>query len=299
MKEKNYVVGIGEILWDCFADFRRIGGAPANFAFHASQFGHNAMLISAIGNDEDGEKLIKELEKHNLNYHIDKVNLPTGTVEIDDSDKNDPHYTINTDVAWSVIPYDEKLEQIAKNCSAVCFGTLAQLGAVSHNTITRFLNATPKDCYKIYDINLRSNMGKDYFTEEIIESSLLLCNVLKINKEELKTLTDLFNLDKNGLMDIETNSHAIISKFKNIDILIVTMGTEGSRIYTKDYCSIKDTPKVMLVDAVGAGDSFTGAFIGSVLNGKTIKESHQIAVNVAAYVCTQPEGMPVIPKEYK
>lgn len=292
----NYVIGLGELLWDCFPSFRRMGGAPANFAFHAGQFGHNTKVISAIGNDKDGDALIKELEKHHLNHQINRVNLPTGIVNIDDSNKNDPHYSINTDVAWSIIPYTKELKEIAENCWAVCFGTLAQYGETSRETIREFLNATQKDCYKIYDINLRSNSGKNYFTDDIIISSLSLCNILKINIDEFGYLSKLFGIDKDN--DVETRSKALISLYPNIKILIVTMGTDGSWIFTKDDSSFEKTPKVDVVDVVGAGDSFTGAFIGSILNGKDFKEAHKIAVNVSAYVCTQPDGMPEIP-EYK
>lgn len=297
IKNNNYVIGIGELLWDCFPTFRRIGGAPANFAFHAAQFGHNAMLISALGNDENGEQLTKELKKHNLNHYIAKVNLPTGVVNIDTSVPNDPKYTIETYVAWSAIPYTEELAQIAENCRAVCFGTIAQYGETSRETIRKFLNATPNDCYKIYDINLRSNSGKNYFTNDIIISSLLLCNVLKINIDELDYLCKLFDIDQDN--DVKTRSKALIKLYPNIKILIVTMGTDGSWVFTKDDSSFEKTPNVKVVDVVGAGDSFTGAFIGCILNGKDFKEAHKIAVNVSAFVCTQPDGMPVIPEDLK
>ena len=293
----NYVIGIGELLWDCFPSFRRMGGAPANFAFHAAQFGRNAMLISALGSDEDGEQLTKELKKHKLNHHIAKVNLPTGIVNIDTSVKNDPKYTINTAVAWSAIPYTEELAKISKNCCAVCFGTLAQYGETSRETIRKFLNATPQGCYKVYDINLRSNSGINYFNNEIIKSSILLCNVLKVNIEELEYLCRLFDIDHNK--DVKTSSKALLDKYRNIDILIVTMGTDGSWVFKGDESSFLPTPKVKVTDVVGAGDSFTGAFIGSILNGKTIKDAHRIAVNVSAYVCTQPDGMPEIPEALK
>ena len=298
IKNNNYVIGIGELLWDCFPSYRRMGGAPANFTYHVAQFGHKSLVISAIGDDKDGVDLINELQKHKLDYRLEKVSLPTGTVNIDTSVKNDPHYTINTDVAWSVIPFTKELEEIAHNSCAVCFGTLAQYGKISENTIRKFLRATPNDCYKIYDINLRSNSGKDYFTNDSIKSSLELCNILKINIDELDYLTkqlDLGSVDNN----VDTRSHCLMRKYPNIKILIITMGTDGSWIFNERESSFQQTPKVKVVDVVGAGDSFTGSFIGSILNGKTIKDAHRIAVNVSAYVCTQPDGMPEIPERLK
>ena len=297
MNNTNYVIGIGELLWDCFPTFRRMGGAPANFAFHAAQFGHNTMLISALGNDEDGEQLTKELKKHNLKHYIAKVNLPTGVVNIDTSAQNDPKYTIKTDVAWSAIPYTEELARIAENCCTVCFGTLAQYGDISRETIKKFLVATPHNCYKIYDINLRSNSGINYFNNDIIKSSITQCNVLKVNIDELNYLCNLYNIEKDN--EIKVLGKAFLEMFNNIKILIITMGTDGSWILTDKISSYQDTPKVKVKDVVGAGDSFTGAFIGSILNGKTIEAAHQIAVNVSAYVCTQPDGMPEIPEIIK
>ena len=295
----NYVIGIGELLWDCFPLFRRMGGAPANFAFHAAQFGHNAMLISALGCDEDGEQLTKELQKHKLNHRIAKVNLPTGVVNIDTSSENDPKYTINTEVAWSAIPYTEELAKIAENCCAVCFGTLAQYSNISRETIKKFLAATPHDCYKIYDINLRSNSGINYFNNDIIKTSIAQCNVLKVNIDELNYLCNLFNIDNKKDAEVELLGKAFLKLFNEIKILIITMGTDGSWVLNGNETSFLPTPKVEVMDVVGAGDSFTGAFIGSILNGKTIKEAHRVAVQVSAYVCTQPDGMPEIPERLK
>lgn len=290
---EGYVVGIGELLWDCFSTGRRMGGAPANFAYHASQFGYNTLVVSAVGEDRDGDGLVNELKDRKLASCIQRVGLPTGTVTVDTSAPNDPKYVINTDVAWSDISYTNKLAIIAKNCMAVCFGTLAQYGSQTQNTIGRFLEAVPKDCYKIYDVNLRRNQDKALYSDDVIIASIARCNVLKINSDELDYLTTLFSFDRKG--SALQRSRKLLEKYPNIKILIVTMGTDGSLVFKgRDYSYI-ETPKVKVVDTVGAGDSFTGAFIGSILDGKTFKEAHRIAVNVSAYVCTQLGAMPVVP----
>lgn len=296
-KDREYVIGIGELLWDCLHDKRRIGGAPANFAYHVAQFGHQTVVVSAIGNDKDGDDLIIELQNHNLDYNIKKVDLPTGVVKIDNSDKNDPHYDIRTDVAWSAIPYDTTLQAIAKKCSAVCFGTLAQYGDISRKTIMKVLDSVPLNCLKIYDMNLRNNAGTPLYNNEIIISSISKCNILKVNLDEFEYLTKI--LSHNASENIEKRSKEFLDKYPNIKYLIVTMGTDGSWVFRGDESSFKKTPKVKVKDVVGAGDSFTGAFIGSILNGKTIDDAHRIAVKVSAYVCTQPNGMPEIPEKLK
>ncbi len=300
MKNSNnnrYIVGLGELLWDCFPTYRRIGGAPANFAYHAAQFGHDALVVSAIGDDEDGRGLVKTLDDHHLPHHLEVVPLPTGTVLIDDSKNNDPKYNINTDVAWSAIPFNKELEEIARNSRVVCYGTLAQYGSVSRDTICRFLDCVPDDCYKIYDINLRDNSGTPLYDLATIQSSILRCNILKVNIDELDYLIKELRIDVAGIDDMEIRSRRLMSRYPNIKYLIVTMGVNGSWIFDPVESSHQDTPKVKLVDTVGAGDSFTGAFIGCLLNGKTMQEAHKIAVDTSAYVCTQPEGMPKMPPQ--
>lgn len=128
MEKDNYVVGLGEILWDKFGDAKRLGGAPANFAYHASRFGHEGLVVSAIGKDADGDDIIAELDRKRLPYHLERVYSPTGTVNVDLTDANNLVYTINTDVAWSRIPFTDELADIAAATKAVCFGSLAQWG---------------------------------------------------------------------------------------------------------------------------------------------------------------------------
>lgn len=255
------------------------------------------MVVSAVGDDQEGGALIKELKSHNLDSCVEKVDLPTGTVDVNITDANDPQYIINTEVAWSAIPFSNKLAAIAKNCCAVCFGTLAQYGCRTRETIGMLLDSVPAECYKIYDVNLRKSAGKALFSDETILSSISRCNVLKLNADELDYVTELFSLNKEE--SIELRSRRLMALYPNVKLLIVTMGTDGSLVFSGSETSFMATPKVVVKDAVGAGDSFTGAFIGSVLNGKTIREAHQIAVKVSAYVCTQPGAMPVVPEEIK
>ena len=300
-REKGFVIGIGELLWDCFVkgkqQIERIGGAPANFSYHVSQFGFKSIVVSAIKDDRKGRDLENELKKRNLGLCIEKVNLPTGIANVDATEENNPKYNIKTNAAWSAIPYSGELASLAKNCRAVCYGTLAQLSYTTRDTIWKLLDAVPKDCLKIYDVNLRCNRGKPLYTNETIIVSVSRCNVLKVNIDELQYLMGMFSLDNK--QSIELQSKEIMSKFPNIMYLIVTMGTDGSWVFSHEESSFKETPSVKVNDVVGAGDSFTGAFVGSILKGKTMEEAHRVAVNVSAYVCTQPDGMPEIPEYLK
>jgi len=287
----QYVIGIGEALWDMLPGGKKLGGAPANFAYHARQFGLEGMAVSAIGHDALGEEIVEALEAHSLPYHLDRVDEPTGTVQVTLDAQGVPQYEIKTDVAWDNIPYTKELAAIAAECRAVCFGSLAQRSAVSRETIGWFLDAVPQDCLKVFDINLR----QDFYNADVLEESFRRCDILKINDEELDTVSRLFEYPS---LPLEEKCRLIIRKY-GLQMLILTCGTDGSYVFYDGGMSFLETPKVQVADTVGAGDSFTGAFIGSILNGKTVPEAHQTAVRVSAYVCTREGAMPEIPDSLK
>ena len=287
----KYVIGIGEALWDMLPEGKKLGGAPANFAYHASQFGLEGMAVSAIGHDQLGEEIVEALEEHNLPYHLDRVDFPTGTVQVTLDAQGVPQYEIKTGVAWDNIPYTKELADLAKQCQAVCFGSLAQRNAVSRESIGLFLDAVPKDCLKVFDINLR----QDFYSLEVLEDSFHRCNILKINDEELVVLSRLMALP--GLA-LEEKCRYLIRTY-DLQMLILTCGVNGSYVFYDGGMSFLDTPKVTVADTVGAGDSFTGAFVGSILKGKSIPEAHDTAVKVSAFVCTRSGAMPVVPDNLK
>ena len=293
METKRFVVGLGEVLWDVLPEGKKLGGAPANFAYHAGQFlgSDNTIAISALGEDALAEETIEALREHNLNDLLPRVPYPTGTVQVTLAEGGIPTYDIKENVAWDNIPFDDDIAAIARNCRAVCFGSLAQRNIVSRTTIQKFLDATPDDCLKIFDINLR----QQFYTKEIIQESIRRCNILKINDEELVLIGRMFGYP--GL-DIENKCWLILGKY-NLDMLVLTCGTNGSYVFTPGAVSFQETPKVTVADTVGAGDSFTGSFVGSILNGKSVPEAHRIAVRVSAFVCTQNGAMPVVPDELK
>ena len=286
---KQLIVGLGEALWDCLPEGRKLGGAPANFAYHTGQFGYDSLAISAVGNDVLSKDTLDEFGKKGVKYLMPEVDYQTGTVQVELDSEGIPTYDIKEGVAWDNIPFTPEVEEAAKNCRAVCFGSLAQRSSVSRQTIQKFLEATPKDCLKIFDINLRQNP----YTKEIITNSLQHANILKINDEELVLIGRLFGYP--GL-DIENKCWLLLGKY-HLDMLVLTCGVNGSYVFAPNLKSFQETPAVEVADTVGAGDSFTGAFTSAILAGMPIPDAHKLAVEVSAYVCTQNGAMPKLPKE--
>lgn len=286
----NTVVGLGEILWDVFPERKVLGGAPANFAYHVSQFGYNGYAVSAIGDDLLGKEILSSLQEKELNYLIETTDYPTGTVQVTLSKSGVPQYEICENVAWDNIPFTAKSENLAKNTGTVSFGSLAQRNSVSRETIKCFLDAMPENSLKIFDINLR----QEFYTKELIDESLKLCNVLKINDDEVAVISKLYGYKKDSEQDI---CKKILSDY-NLEIVILTKGIDGSFVFTDKETSYQPTPKVHVADTVGAGDSFTAAFVASYMHGDRITDAHQLAMEVSAYVCTQHGAMPKLPDAY-
>lgn len=275
---KPSVIGIGELLWDMFSTGKKIGGAPVNLAFHASKSGANGFAISAVGDDAYGEEIVEQLALRGIEGVIERINYPTGKVLVELSD-GIPDYTITENVAWDFIPLTNKMREMVISADAVCFGTLAQRNETSRSTIQSLVNLTSPDCYRIFDINIRQS----FYSKELIDKSLRLCNVLKINDNELKLLKSLYNLE--FMYDIDA-CYLFLEMF-SLKYIILTAGADFSVVISSDKHSYIKTPKVKVVDTVGAGDSFTGTFITSILKGFDLEESHQKSVNRSAYVCSQ------------
>ena len=295
----KYVIGIGEALFDCLPEGRKLGGAPANFAYHVSQFGLNGCAVSAIGDDELGREIIDKFNAVQLKHILPVVEQPTGTVKVTLDDKGVPQYEICLGVAWDNIPLTNEMLDIAHQAQAACFGSLAQRSQTSRKTIQAFLDAMPEDALKVFDINLRQS----WYTAEVIVESLQRANVLKINDEELDVIATMLLGEPTvpGKLIAEDPEKTrricreLIARYE-LDMLILTCGAIGSYVFTDSKESYVATPKVQVADTVGAGDSFTATFVAQLLLGKTIREAHEKAVAVSAYVCTQHGAMPLLPR---
>ena len=290
------IVGLGEILWDIFSESDCFGGAPANFACSAagitggagSAIAVDVMMVSAIGRDELGLRAIEELQRRNVSVrYVQRSNYPTGkvTVHIDDAGQAD--YTFLSDTAWDNLEWSEDLRQLAQTTDAVCFGTLGQRSSVSRETIKKFVAATPGECLRILDINLRS----PHWTDIVLRESLPMANVVKMNSDELPVVAALLSLTGD-----ESEQLQQLRKMFALQLVVVTRGAEGSILLDIDG-QISQTPgqSVQVADTVGAGDAFTAALTVGFLMKKTMPLVHLWAERVAAFVCTQRGGTPTFP----
>ncbi|MBI3414205.1 MAG: carbohydrate kinase [Verrucomicrobia bacterium] len=282
------VVGIGEVLWDLLPGGRQLGGAPANFAYHAGALGAEARVISRVGDDELGRELMKQLKK--LRLRADCVErdplLPTGTVSVEVDAAGQPHFTIHEGAAWDNLQGEPAGRIAVSQADAICFGTLAQRSEPSRSTIRRLVATTSPRALRIFDVNLRQH----FCPPPIIEDSLALADVLKVNESELPRLAEMFGLTDGERAQITQ----LIERFE-LRCVAYTRGGRGSLLFADGRWSDHPGVRVNVVDTVGAGDSFTAAMTLGFLAGWTLDEINQRANEVAAYVASCAGGTPALP----
>ena len=281
--KKKVIVGIGEILWDMLPTGKALGGAPANFAYHAQRLGEEGWAVSAIGDDPLGAEIMDIVTDKKLRNIIAVTDKPTGTVQVSLDEKGVPSYNIMEDVAWDNIPFTPEMEALAARADAVCYGSLVQRMA-SRDSVLRFLRATRPEALRVFDINLRQH----YYSPEVIDESLKLANILKINDEEIRIVADMFGLGA----DDTAACRALVERYA-LKLVILTKGADGSEVITADEAIPQAVGKVKVVDTVGAGDSFTAAFVVAYLRGDSLSDAQRLANETAAYVCSCKGAMPL------
>ena len=289
------VVGVGEVLWDMLLSGPQLGGAPANFAYHAHALGAQAHVITRVGNDESGLDIIRRLRGMGLptaTVQLDGA-APTGTAKVELSGNGLAHFTIEENVAWDYIAATREALAVGSAADAICYGSLAQRNESSRDTIQHLVAAVPAEALCVFDINLRQR----FYSRGVIEESLQLANVLKLNDDELPTVAGMFSLG--GSME---NQIERLAQMFGLRVVALTRGANGSLLYQKDEDEARwsDCPSrpVDVVDTVGAGDSFTAALVLGMLRRMDLDEINDIANEVARYVCSQPGATPSLPVEF-
>jgi len=290
------VIGVGEVLWDLLLTGPQLGGAPANFAYHSHALGAQSQVITRVGNDDYGREIIRRFHAMGLpetTVQVDKTS-PTGTAKVALSGDGLAHFTIQANVAWDCIAVTDEAVAIARRADAICFGSLAQRCEPSRRTIQRLVAETPADALRVFDINLR----QQFYSHGVVEQSLQLANVLKLNDDELPVLASMFSLRGPSERQIEDQIERLAQTF-SLRLVALTRGANGSLLYLSDKRRWSDfaSRPVKVVDTVGAGDSFTAALVLGLLRKMDLDEINALANEVARYVCSQPGATPSLPAE--
>jgi fructokinase len=290
--EQMKVIGIGELLWDMLPGGKQVGGAPANFAYHASALGADAQVISRVGKDELGRELLSRL--NNLAVPVDCIQvdpaLPTGTVTVKLAADGQPQYIIHENVAWDAITAEPTARAATSAADAICIGTLAQRDARSGAAIQALVASTPPNALRILDVNFRQR----YFSEHLMEESLALANAVKVNDAELPVIARMFGLGD----EMREQMEKLAERFK-LRLVACTRGSKGSLLYANGNWSEHPGVPVKIVDTIGAGDSFTAAMTLGFLSGWNLNAINQRASEVAAVVCAAHGATPPLPKHLR
>ena len=283
------IAGIGEVLWDLLPAGPQLGGAPANFAYHAHALGARARVVTRIGNDNHGREIMRRFQEIGIadgTVQVDDA-APTGTVTVALSDQGIPNYVIHEDVAWDHLAVTPQALQAIREADAICFGSLAQRGGTSRAAIQRLVSAAPAAALRVFDINLRQN----YFSREVIEQSLRLANVLKLNDGELPILSGMFQLSGSTQHQIER-----LAQQFGLQLVALTRGAAGSLLFKAGQWSDNPSVPIKIVDTVGAGDSFTAALVMGLLLNMELDRINALADEVARCVCTCVGATPPLPQ---
>jgi fructokinase len=290
------VLGLGEVLWDLQPHGRQLGGAPGNFAYHCHAQGFAAAPVSAVGDDDLGRDLLAELRQRDVDTQLVAVldDKPTSTVDVELNAAGKPTYTIHEGVAWDYLPASDDVLAAARQAQAVCFGSLAQRNDASRQSIQQILDATPADCLRVFDVNLRQH----YYDAGVLDESLGRTTIFKLSDDEVDEVAKLLGLPA----DHAAFGDALFTSFPKLDLLVLTRGGEGSTLRRRDG-ETSDHPQTKppgeVVSTVGAGDSFTAGVVSGLLAGKSLAEAHDLAARLSAFVVTQPGAMPDVPAELR
>jgi fructokinase len=286
---KPNIIGIGEVLWDLLPTGARMGGAPANFACHASALGAESSVISRVGKDPLGQRLLEKIEALGVSTRgisVDPIH-PTGTVDVKLGPDGQPEFLIASEVAWDHMEPSPDLLRMAADADAVCFGSLGQRSPASRRAIRQLVAATSPKALRVFDVNLR----QDHFSATILDHSLELANVCKLSDSELPVLAKALGLGG----DTPGQLRELQARYL-LRMVVFTRGGSGSILTDgNQWCENPGVP-TEVNDTIGAGDSFTCAVVMGMLQGWPIERISDTANQLAAFVCSQDGAVPELPQ---
>lgn len=286
---KPKIIGIGELLWDMLPVGPRMGGAPANFACHVKALGADAAVISRVGADDSGARLLVKLQALGVSVEgitEDPVN-PTGSVMVDLGSDGQPRFEISREVAWDHLQANPDQIRMIRTADAICFGSLGQRSAASRAAIRKLVAAAHPGALLVFDVNLRG----DYFTSEILDDSLALANICKLSDAELPRIAELLGLTGSIPSQLET----LLDSY-GLKLVVYTRGAGGSLLYNGREWSEHPGLATQVCDTIGAGDSFTAAVTMGLLHGWSLPSISHTANEIAAHVCSCDGAVPPLPQ---
>lgn len=285
------VVALGELLWDIFPDGARFGGAPGNFAHHAAALGADVWMVSGVGDDKLGLAALDHMRQSGL--HVDHVHVsptaPTGSVQVRLDPAGHASYHFNDRDAWDQLKWSAELAGLARRCDVACFGTLGQRSHDSRQTIQRFIEAVPPAAVCLLDLNLRP----PFVDSEVMDQSLRLANVLKLNDEELAFLVERYAIEAVG----ERDQAIMVADRFQLRLVAVTLGERGAMLVRDGQVSEVAPRKTEVSDTVGAGDAYSAALVAGLVAGADLPAINEAACRIAEFVCTQGGATPSLPAE--
>ena len=298
--EGPVVVGIGEVLFDCFPDRMVLGGAPVNVAVHVHQLlsgvGGQGVVVSRVGEDDLGKDLVTQLNDWGLvtNLIQQGPELPTGTVQISVDATGEPTYCIEQNVAWENICFEESLERLACLCDAVCFGSLAQRNEPSRSTIHRFLRCA-KSAIRLFDVNLRQS----YYSAEVLHASFQAANVVKLNRAELAEVGKQLNAKLGTTSDSDLAVQRLQEAYA-LDSVALTRGSDGTVLYHRGSRFEADSITIQRdsnADNVGAGDACSAGLVYGLIRGWEPERILELANRMGAFVASKAGATPRLSEE--
>lgn len=286
LKPQRTIVGLGELLWDLFPAGKQLGGAPANFAYISSLLGEEGIAASRLGQDDLGAEALLRLADLGLSTEFIQRDVvhPTGTVKVEVDPAGQPRFQIAQPVAWDFLEWTPQWQQLAQRTDAVCFSTLAQRSESSRSTMRSFLLGARPGAVRVCDINLRQN----FFDAEVVEASMKLASIVKLNHEELPRVMHL--IGREHRTEKESARHLLASF--DLQLICVTRGTSGSLLLSRQECDEHPGFKVKVADTVGAGDAFTAAMVHGYLRGASLAQINETSNRVGAWVASQAGATP-------
>jgi fructokinase len=306
MREPHLILGIGELLWDIVPDGMRLGGAPANFAVMAARLGNHAAILSRIGRDDLGRQAIDR-----LNTIIDPMPVETGFLQVDQLHETgrvtvsfadgEPHYTIHEPAAWDFLELSDAWVQLAARADAICFGSLAQRNQQARQTIQTLAAEASSTCIRVFDVNLRA----PFYSAEILEESLELATVVKMNDAEAPLVLDLLDLTieeapgpgeaLSTTVFLRAAAERLLAEFPSLQMVAATRGSRGSLLVTRDEWNEHPGFPVKVADGIGAGDAFTAAMTHYMLRGADLATLNEAGNRWGGWMASQSGAMPALP----